>query len=639
MLLALDKNRLRWLLAGLFAALAIPTALLIRHAYSQLRADALQQYQQRVRVYAGQLDASLHDAMAVEDALGPGDFAFFVESSDQSRRERSKLSAFPVAGSLPGTVGYFQVDAAGVLTTPLLPEDGVELSDYGIGAEEEADRKRARQRLSEVLANNRLAVRRAPPAPPAAAGVVAEQKAAADAATSFSEAAPLARQRPAVSADVAAASTGPRAVGQAVFDELGSAVANEPRAARLAPEIAADSLERSAEQPLEEAVVTAVRVFADEVEAFQFNRLASGEFVIFRNVWQDGSRLVQGALIDDSEFVERAIGAGFRLTESGLDGSLRVFFAGQPLAEIARAGDSEPASGDSTAVAAERLSPPFADLELAFAPDRLTAGPASTLLAWLSLIIFAVLSSGFWLLYRMLAGQIELAEQQRNFVSAVSHELKTPLTSIRMYGEMLAAGWADEEKRHGYYRYILDESERLSRLIDNVLRLAGLGHGASALRIESVPVAELLDLVRSRVTSQLEAAQYALELNASEAVAGLLVSVDKDAFVQIMINLVDNAIKYSKESGERRVAIGAEAGAGDTVVFAVRDYGPGVPRAKMKRLFDLFYRPRDERTRAVQGTGIGLALVRELAVRMGGRVDVRNCEPGAEFSVELPARR
>ena len=130
---------------------------------------------------------------------------------------------------------------------------------------------------------------------------------------------------------------------------------------------------------------------------------------------------------------------------------------------------------------------------------RLPRAPGAALLAWVAVTLAAVLCGGFYLMYRFAAGQMRLARQQQDFVSAVSHELKTPLTSIRMYGEMLKAGWADDAKRQTYYDYIHSESERLSRLIENVLQLARLTRNTQHFDCARVTVAELVDMVRSKV--------------------------------------------------------------------------------------------------------------------------------------------
>ena len=116
-----------------------------------------------------------------------------------------------------------------------------------------------------------------------------------------------------------------------------------------------------------------------------------------------------------------------------------------------------------------------------------------------------------------------------------------------------------------------------------------------------------------------------------------LIQVDADAFAQIFINLVDNAIKFSARAQVRSIDIGCHLDRHGDVVFTVRDYGPGVPRDQMRKIFRLFYRSENELTRESVGTGIGLALVRELVLAMHGQVDVANQEPGAEFRVAFPA--
>jgi signal transduction histidine kinase len=277
-----------------------------------------------------------------------------------------------------------------------------------------------------------------------------------------------------------------------------------------------------------------------------------------------------------------------------------------------------------------RLSPPFSDVELTFLVDALPTAPGTALLAWVAVTLTAVLCAGFYLMYRFGAGQMRLARQQQDFVSAVSHELKTPLTSIRMYGEMLKAGWADEAKRQTYYEYIHSESERLSRLIENVLQLARLTRNTQRFDLKSVGVAELLDLVRSKIATQVERAGFDVAVR-DETPAGTAVVVDLDCAAQIFINLVDNALKFSAGAAVKKVEITARRGGDGAVLVTVRDHGPGVPKTQMKKIFELFYRPENELTRETVGTGIGLALVRQLASAMGARVDVRNCEPGAEF--------
>ena len=148
-----------------------------------------------------------------------------------------------------------------------------------------------------------------------------------------------------------------------------------------------------------------------------------------------------------------------------------------------------------------------------------------------------------------------------------------------------------------------------------------------------------MDMVESKVTTQISHAGFALQLNCSEAAAIQTLAVDDDAFVQILINLVDNAIKFSAQATERRIDVAAVALGDGRVEFSVRDFGPGIARDQMKKIFRLFYRSENELTRETVGTGIGLALVHRLATAMGGEVDVINRDPGAEFRVRFAVVR
>jgi signal transduction histidine kinase len=283
-----------------------------------------------------------------------------------------------------------------------------------------------------------------------------------------------------------------------------------------------------------------------------------------------------------------------------------------------------------------RLSAPLDQLQLIFSVRELPAGPGARVVYWASGVLLVVLLGGLGALYHLGLRQLLLARQQQDFVSAVSHELKTPLTSIRMYAEMLRAGWASEDKKASYYQYIYDESERLSRLIANVLQLARMERSDFALACKPMGAAELLDLLRSKIHTQIEHAGFAVEYRIDAGCHEAVVAVDADAWCQIMINLVDNAIKYAKAAPERRIEIALAPGdsAADLIV-SVRDFGPGVPRAQMGKIFQLFYRSGSELTRESLGTGIGLALVRQLARAMGGDVQVCNRQPGAEFRLRL----
>jgi two-component system phosphate regulon sensor histidine kinase PhoR len=661
-----DERSLKLLLAAFFLALAVPAGILIAQAYSQLKWQALRSSQVAAEELAARIDGALRTTMAAEDARSFGAYSFLVVEGDAAANfvQRSPLSAFPIDSTIPGVLGYFQVDAAGNLTTPLLPEEGVAASDYGITPVEQAARAERVALLRDLLARNQLvrgsreedvaaveapqlslrlddsrAVRPPAASPPAESSQAAfDRLGAADQQTLRLEAAeqPRAATGAALSRDAAEAVTQLRETVVSA-SRVGPGPSAEARQKRVEQAFVAEpaaAAEANASAPKAEVTV---RTFAGEIDPFELGVLDTGHLVLFRNVWRDGQRYVQGALVEREVFVASAIGAPYRSSSASSASRLDVAFQGTVLDRLT--GDANAyrtAAGDlvGTVLHRVRLSPPFGDAELTFLVDALPRAPGAALLAWIAVTLAAVLTGGFYLMYRFGAGQMRLARQQQDFVSAVSHELKTPLTSIRMYGEMLKQGWADEAKRQTYYDYIHSESERLSRLIENVLQLARLTRNTQRFDLRSVSVAELLDLVRSKVSTQVERAGFQLAVR-NEAPAGTAVVVDADCAAQIFINLVDNALKFSAAAAVKSVEITARRSSDGGVLFTVRDFGPGVPKEQMKKIFELFYRVENELTRETVGTGIGLALVRQLAAAMGARVDVRNCEPGAEFRLQL----
>lgn len=699
-----DERRLKLVLAAFFVALAIPSVALVTQAYRQLRWEAFRQTQLLAEDLAARIDADLRTAVAAEEARSFGDYQFLVVEGDAAANfvQRSPLSAFPVESAIAGAIGYFQVDANGELTTPLLPASEADAERYGISADERRARLALEATIRDVLVENRL-LQRADARDGFGVMPLDElfsrgQRSSPDEHPIRSADAP----RSAASRDDARNAlpppSAPGAAAQAAFDRLKANVeptvlggapppvmnSQSQRVENLALELpfatAAGELSATAASPATDTATGArqrrieqglaaepdgpaerderegqdtarsaereyrVRMFESELDPFEVGVLDTGHIVMFRDARRDGQRYIQGLVIDRERFIDEAIASA--LAGSSLDGvgELIVAYAGNVLGI---AGAAARAAGtsvlpDTGAMALEgtllhraRMAPPFGELELVFTVARLPQPPGSALLGWVTVILAAVLSGGVLLMYRFGVGQIRLTRQQQDFVSAVSHELKTPLTSIRMYGEMLKAGWADDAKKQVYYDYIHGEAERLSRLIENVLQLARLTRNAEAVELERVKAGELLAVVRSKVDTQVERSGFVLELQSDVPDAELLVNAD--AFTQVIINLVDNAVKFSASAERKVVEIACRRERDGGVLFTVRDYGPGIPKGQMKKIFELFYRPPNELTRETVGTGIGLALVRQLVSAMHGRVEVRNCAPGAEFRVSFPA--
>jgi two-component system, OmpR family, phosphate regulon sensor histidine kinase PhoR len=249
-------------------------------------------------------------------------------------------------------------------------------------------------------------------------------------------------------------------------------------------------------------------------------------------------------------------------------------------------------------------------------------------------LVAAILAGGSLLLLQARRSEAE-AVQKTSFVANVSHEFKTPLTTIRLYAELLAQGRVPEgTKQTEYLNAIGRETQRLSRLVGNVLDFSRLEQGRKKFQRESIDlaaeVARLLDTHAPRI------ADAGLALERDLPSEPLTVTTDREAIEQIVLNLVDNACKYATSGGEVAVSLRA-GGAGRTVELRVRDRGPGVPAAERERIFEKFHRVDDTLTAEKGGAGLGLSIARQLASGIGGTLRCAAREGGgADFLLELP---
>ena len=167
--------------------------------------------------------------------------------------------------------------------------------------------------------------------------------------------------------------------------------------------------------------------------------------------------------------------------------------------------------------------------------------------------------------------------------------------------------------------------------------MAKLTRNSQHAELKERTVAELMNEVQSKVASQIERADFELTLHSEGTATESTIMVDADWFSQIMINLVDNAIKFSAQAEIKKIELSCQQLTDGQIQFNVRDYGPGIDKQQLKKIFQLFYRSESELTRKTVGTGIGLALVHQMIVNMNGKIDVVNTEPGAEFRVRFPS--
>ncbi|KAF7771908.1 two-component system, OmpR family, sensor histidine kinase KdpD [Pseudoalteromonas citrea] len=285
---------------------------------------------------------------------------------------------------------------------------------------------------------------------------------------------------------------------------------------------------------------------------------------------------------------------------------------------------------------------PFKDYKLTYSTSQLILPLAATYSLGLMALLVLGIVLGCYGFYHLGVKQLRLAEQRLNFVSSVSHELKTPLTSIRMYSEMLKSGMVpSEEYKLEYYEFIHCESERLSRLIDNILQLSKLSQPQHTVEPQYTKLSILIDIIHSKVSSLVVKNAFQLDmLNDFNDPDNVLVLVDLDAFSQVVINITDNAVKFFdhdtiQDKARQKIdfIFKVDPKNKDQLCMEIRDYGDGISAEQQSKIFELFYRGGSELTRSTQGTGIGLALVNELVSAQQGTIQVERMSPGLSMKV------
>jgi signal transduction histidine kinase len=277
----------------------------------------------------------------------------------------------------------------------------------------------------------------------------------------------------------------------------------------------------------------------------------------------------------------------------------------------------------------------FSGLRVEWLPGRFpppNETPASLYIAALAFMIGATVLGGY-LLLRDVNRDLRTAELRTHFVASVSHELKTPLTAVRMFAETLMLGRVpDERTRTEYLATITNESERLTRLVDNVLDFSKIEQGKKAYHMKPTALA---DVVRSAARAmQYPLAQSGFSLNVSIDDQLPAIDADADALQQAILNLLSNAMKYSGRASPIELRLAREDG---EAIIQVTDHGIGIPQEEQPRIFEKFYRVRSPQTEAVGGTGLGLTLVKHIVEAHRGRVDLRSeVGHGSTFAIRLP---
>ncbi len=309
-----------------------------------------------------------------------------------------------------------------------------------------------------------------------------------------------------------------------------------------------------------------------------------------------------------------------------LDGNAEIFH------QTGAVDDSKAPSVHLASVGLQSL--PHWQIRIISNKSQTATGPAGFLLiAGLLVASFMVciLAGGGLLLWQAWRNSRE-ARQKTGFVSNVSHELKTPLTTIRMYAEMISEQTNLDERTGNYLQVIVKESQRLTRLVNNVLDFSRLEQGEKAY--QKIPL-DLLDLLQQLLKQQqLRFSEVGMQLQLQLPESPVLISSDRDALEQIILNLLDNAIKYAAEGKQLQIQLQYLDA---NWQLSCCDRGPGIATDQLTKVFEKFHRIDDRLNAPQQGTGLGLSIARQLALGLGGDLSCENRQTGgACFTLTLP---
>ena len=260
-------------------------------------------------------------------------------------------------------------------------------------------------------------------------------------------------------------------------------------------------------------------------------------------------------------------------------------------------------------------------------------GPGEGLFFYIFIVIIIILACGLFFTLRIVNNELYFSRMKSYFMSTVSHEFKSPLTSIRQVAEMLVRGRVTSpEKTQKYYTRILQQSERLSHLIDNILDFSKMEEGQKIFRFER---ANIIPVVKDMVESfqkHTEDQGFNISLTIPESLP--YVVFDKAALEQVMHNLIDNACKYSGDSKSIEIKLLLK---GNKIVINISDYGIGIRKEDQDKIFSRFYRAGEELSQTIKGSGIGLTIVKQIVEAHQGEITIESSPgKGSIFSVKLP---
>ena len=615
-LILASKDRL--IFVAIFVIIAIPVIMLLSHSYAQLQTSSLFGYKEHAFSVLQNLNKNITADLAIEDRRSYADYRFIrsVPVFGGEEITMSELAEFPLRSHYVGLIGHFQIDPSGNLSTPVLPDGVLEKIPMV-----DRDRRVAiRNKISKILNTS---------------GFSAISSSTANVTSSSS-------------AEKGIDSTqknDSRLIDQIYKQDLDIASTrkkkktNKPRVEHITE---TGDFAFGVESTKIDTTGLLVRLINNEAthsmeaEIDFFQAIVDSNYIIFHRTVRRGPEVfIQGFIVEARAYftnlVKNEIEKYKGVTKGNQQDPLVLSFFHKNKAFVAF-GER---NNITTELLSESLQAPLSDIT--FKMYTTQRAPGGEFVLFIGFLMLAVLAIGLISIYHVTQSRVKLAAKRQDFVSAITHELKTPLTAIKMYAELLQNSWvASEEKKQKYYGQIASEADRLSRLIQNVLNLSKLDGNRWNVQLRMAKPKEVLDDFISTYSKNVEKQGFELTVSSDTDADNISLMIDRDAIMQILMNLVDNSLKFSKNADYKMINVELRI-KGTDMYLAVRDYGPGIPPNEMKKVFQEFYRVENEMTRQTSGTGIGLSMVKKLCTLCNMRIELENANPGLRTKIHFPS--
>ncbi|MBR6942793.1 MAG: HAMP domain-containing histidine kinase [Fibrobacter sp.] len=614
-LIVASKDRL--IFVAIFIVIAIPVIVLLSHSYAQLQASSLFGYKEHAFSVLQNLNKNITSDLAIEDRRSYADYRFIrsVPVFGGEEITMSELADFPLRSHYVGLVGHFQLDPSGNLSTPVLPDGVLE----SIPMVDRDKRLAIRNKISQILNTSGFSAISSP-------SVMTQTSSSAEKSLDST------RKNDSKLIDQ---------IYKQDLDISGSNKKKKTSKSRVEQITKTGDFAFGVESTKLDTTGLLVRLIntesthSMEAEIDFFQAIVDSNYIIFhRTVRRGADVFIQGFIVDAriylTNLVKNEIEKYKGVTKGAQQDPLVLAFIHKNQTFVA--------FGERNNITTELLSEPLqAPLsDITFKMYTTQKAPGGEFVLFIGLLMLTVIAIGLISIYHVTQSRMKLAAKRQDFVSAITHELKTPLTAIKMYAELLQNSWVvNEEKKQKYYGQIASEADRLSRLIQNVLNLSKLDGNRWNVQLRMEKPKRVLDDFVSTYSKNVEKQGFELTVSSDTDADNISLMIDRDAIMQILMNLVDNSLKFSKNADYKMINV--ELRIKDTDMYlAVRDYGPGIPPSEMKKVFQEFYRVENEMTRQTSGTGIGLSMVKKLCTLCNMSIELENANPGLRTKIHFP---